>query len=59
MDFRAGDDSIGLKGVKFSLLGFNQVGRDTVLSLDGKEIGLFSNTLAATLANTNNFLGLI
>jgi len=59
MDFQVGEDFIGVKGANYASLGFNQVGRDTVLSFDGKEIGLFSNTTVSSLASNNNFLGLI
>jgi Ca2+-binding RTX toxin-like protein len=59
MDFKVGEDLIGLKGVSFASLAFSQQGRDTLLSLDGKEIGLFSSITASTLANPNIFLGLV
>lgn len=59
LDFHTGEDQIGLKGVSFGSLSFSQVGRDTLLSLGTQKLGLFSNTTAASLANPNNFIGLI
>jgi len=56
LDFHIGEDLIGLNGVKFADLSFSQMGTNTLISLDGKELGLLSNIIAANMANSNNFL---
>ena len=56
MDFSAGEDKVGLRGLTFSDLGFSQVGADSLLTVSGTAIGHFSNTSVATLDNQANFL---
>jgi Ca2+-binding RTX toxin-like protein len=59
MDFKAGEDRVGLRGVTFTSLSFQQMGADTLLSVAGVAVGHFSNTSASTLNNQSHFLGLI
>jgi 2',3'-cyclic-nucleotide 2'-phosphodiesterase (5'-nucleotidase family) len=56
MDFKAGEDLVGLRGVAFADLSFNQVGTDTLLSVIGTAVGHFTNVSAASLNNQANFL---
>jgi Ca2+-binding RTX toxin-like protein len=56
MDFKAGEDKVGLLGVTFSALSFSQVGSDALLSVAGTVIGQFTNVSAASLNNQANFL---
>jgi Ca2+-binding RTX toxin-like protein len=56
MDFKAGEDKVGLQGVAFSALSFTQVGADTLLSVSGTAVGQFTNVSAASLNNQANFL---
>jgi Ca2+-binding RTX toxin-like protein len=56
MDFKAGEDLVGLRGVSFSALSFTQVGVDTLLSVAGTAVGHFNNASAASLNNQANFL---
>jgi hypothetical protein len=56
MDFKAGEDKVGLRGVAFSSLSFTQVGADTLLSVAGTAVGQFTNVSAASLNNQANFL---
>jgi Ca2+-binding RTX toxin-like protein len=58
MDFKAGEDKVGLQGVSFSSLSFTQVGTDTLLSVTGTAVGHFTNVSAASLNNQANFAGL-
>jgi hypothetical protein len=58
MDFKAGEDLVGLLGVAFADLSFNQVGADTLLSVAGTAVGHFTNVSAASLNNQSNFAGL-
>ena len=58
MDFKAGEDLVGLRGVAFADLSFNQVGADTLLSVTGTAVGHFTNGSAASLNNQANFAGL-
>jgi glycerophosphoryl diester phosphodiesterase len=58
MDFTAGDDKVGLRGVAFSDLSFTQVGADTLLKVAGIEVGHFTNLGASSLNNQANFAGL-
>jgi Ca2+-binding RTX toxin-like protein len=58
MDFKAGEDLVGLRGVAFADLSFNQVGADTLLSVTGTAVGHFTNVSAASLNNQANFAGL-
>lgn len=58
MDFKVGEDKVGLQGVSFSSLGFSQVGADTLLKVAGVEVGHFTNLSAAALNNQTNFAGL-
>jgi Ca2+-binding RTX toxin-like protein len=56
MDFSAGEDKVGLRGLSFSALNFSQVGADTLLSVSGTAVGHFNNLSVATLNNQANFL---
>jgi len=56
MDFTAGEDKVGLRGVSFSALSFTQVGGDTLLKVNGTEVGHFMNVGASILNNQTNFL---
>jgi Ca2+-binding RTX toxin-like protein len=56
MDFKAGEDLVGLRGVAFADLSFNQVGTDTLLSVIGTAVGHFTNVSGASLNNQANFL---
>jgi len=56
MDFSAGEDKVGLRGLSFSALSFSQVGADTLLSSSGAAIGHFNSISVATLNNQANFL---
>jgi Ca2+-binding RTX toxin-like protein len=56
MDFTAGEDKVGLRGVAFSALSFTQVGGDTLLKLGTTELGHFTNVSAASFNNQTNFL---
>ena len=58
MDFKAGEDLVGLRGVAFADLSFNQVGNSTLLKVAGVEVGLFANLSAGSLNNLANFAGL-
>jgi alkaline phosphatase len=58
MDFKAGEDLVGLRGVAFADLSFSQVGTDTLLSVTGTAVGHFTNVSAASLNNQANFAGL-
>ena len=58
MDFKAGEDLVGLRGVAFADLSFSQVGTDTLLSVTGTAVGHFTNVSAASLNNLANFAGL-
>ena len=56
MDFSAGEDKVGLRGLIFSALSFSQVGADTLLSVSGTAVGHFNNLSVATLNNQTNFV---
>ena len=58
MDFKVGEDKVGLRGVAFSSLSFSQAGSDTLLKVSGIDVGHFTNTSAASLSNQANFEGL-
>ena len=58
MDFKVGEDKVGLQGVSFSSLGFTQMGADTLLKVAGVEVGQFSNVSVASLNSRSNFIGL-
>ena len=58
MDFKAGEDLVGLRGVAFADLSFSQVGADTLLSVAGTAVGHFTNMSASALNNQTNFAGL-
>ena len=58
MDFKVGEDKVGLQGVSFSSLGFSQVGGDTLLKVGGIDVGHFVSISAASLNNQANFAGL-
>lgn len=58
MDFKAGEDIVGLRGVAFSSLSFTQVGGDTLLKVGVFEVGHFANVSASVLNNQSNFAGL-
>jgi len=59
MDFKAGEDKVGLRGVAFSSLSFTQVGGDTLLKVGVFEVGHFANVSATSLNNLSNFAGLL
>jgi hypothetical protein len=59
IDFKPGEDKVGLQGVGFSSLSFSQVGADTLLKVAGVEVGHFTNLSAASLNNQGNFAGLL
>jgi 2',3'-cyclic-nucleotide 2'-phosphodiesterase (5'-nucleotidase family) len=57
MDFNVVEqDKIGLQGVAFSALSFTQVGGDTLLKVNGTEVGHFMNVSSSVLNNQANFL---
>jgi len=56
MDFKVGEDKVGLHGAVFTDLSFSQVGANTMLSLGGTTIVQFTNMSAATLNNQSNFV---
>jgi hypothetical protein len=58
MDFTAGEDKVGLRGLAFSALSFTQVGGDTLLKMGATELGHFTNMSASVLNNQSNFAGL-
>jgi len=58
MDFKVGEDKVGLQGVAFSNLSFTQVGADTLLKVAGSEVGHFANLSTSSLNNQANFIGL-
>ena len=58
MDFKAGEDKVGLRDVAFSSLSFTQVGGDTLLKVGVFEVGHFTNLSASVLNNQSNFAGL-
>jgi alkaline phosphatase len=58
MDFTAGEDKVGLRGVAFSDLSFTQMGADTLLKVAGIEVGHFTNIGVSALNNQANFAGL-
>jgi len=58
IDFKPGEDKLGLQGVAFSSLSFSQVGSDTLLKVAGVEVGHFTNLSAASLNSQANFAGL-
>ena len=58
MDFKVGEDKVGLQGVAFSSLSFSQVGGDTLLKVGAMEVGHFTNLSTAALNNQANFAGL-
>jgi 2',3'-cyclic-nucleotide 2'-phosphodiesterase (5'-nucleotidase family) len=58
MDFKVGEDKVGLQGVSFSSLGFTQMGADTLLKVAGVEVGQFSSVSVASLNSRSNFIGL-
>jgi len=58
MDFKAGEDLVGLQGIAYSSLSFTQVGADTLLSVDKAAVGHFTNVSATALNNQANFAGL-
>jgi Ca2+-binding RTX toxin-like protein len=59
MNFKVGDDKVGLQGVSFSSLSFSQVGADTLLKVAGVEVGHFANLSATSLNSQTNFAGLL
>jgi Ca2+-binding RTX toxin-like protein len=56
MDFKAGEDLVGLRGASFSDLSFTQMGADTLLNVSGTSIGHFTGVTAAALNNQANFV---
>jgi 2',3'-cyclic-nucleotide 2'-phosphodiesterase (5'-nucleotidase family) len=59
MDFKAGEDLVGLQSIAYANLSFTQVGADTLLRVDGADVGHFTNVSAAALNNQANFAGLL
>jgi len=59
MDFKVGEDKVGLQGVTFSSLSFTQVGGDTLLKVGTTEVGHFTNLSATSLNSQTNFAGLV
>ena len=59
MDWTAGEDLIGLQGLDFADISFQQVGGDTLMSVGTDPLAHFKNTNAATLNNIDNFAGLV
>jgi glycerophosphoryl diester phosphodiesterase len=55
MDFKAGEDVVGLRGFAFADLSFDQSGADTLLSVTGTAVGHFKNVSAAALNDQSNF----
>ena len=58
MDFKVGEDKVGLRGAAFSSISLEQVGADTLLSVAGVAVGHFTNLSASTLNTQANFAGL-
>jgi 2',3'-cyclic-nucleotide 2'-phosphodiesterase (5'-nucleotidase family) len=58
MDFTAGEDKVGLRGVAFADISFTQVGADTLLKVAGVEVGHFTNLGVSALNDQANFAGL-
>ena len=58
MDFKVGEDKVGLQGIAFTSISFTQVGADTVLKVAGVEAGHFANLSASSLNSQGNFAGL-
>jgi Ca2+-binding RTX toxin-like protein len=56
MDFKAGEDLVGLRGAAFGDLSFSQMGADTLLKVAGTEVGHFTNLSAAALNHQDNFV---
>jgi 2',3'-cyclic-nucleotide 2'-phosphodiesterase (5'-nucleotidase family) len=56
MDFKAGEDLVGLRGATFADLRFSQMGADTLLKVAGTEVGHFTNLSATALNNQANFV---
>ena len=59
MDFNPEEDVVGLAGVSYESLAFEQVGRDTRLSVDGSPVGLFKDIDSSTLSDISHFAGLL
>jgi len=59
MDFKVGEDKVGLQGASFAELSFTQVGGDTLLKVGTTEVGHFTNLSAASLNSQTNFAGLV
>ena len=57
IDFKPGEDKVGLQGVGFSGLSFILVGSDTPLKVAGVEVGHFTGISAASLNSQANFAG--
>ena len=58
MDFTPGEDVIGLEGVAFAAISFQQLGGDTLMSVDNDLIAHFKNTSVTSLNDISNFAGL-
>jgi Ca2+-binding RTX toxin-like protein len=58
MDFKLGEDKLGLQGVAFSSLSFSQMGADTLLKVGSTELALFTNISATSLNSQANFTGM-
>ena len=59
MDFKVGEDKVGLQGIAFTSISFSQVNGDTLLKVAGLDVGHFTNISAASLNNQGNFAGLL
>lgn len=55
MDFKAGEDVVGLRGFTFADLSFDQIGADTLLRVTDTAVGHFKNVSAAALNDQSNF----
>ena len=59
MDFNPDEDVVGLAGVSYESLAFEQVGSDTRLSVNGFAVGVFRDLDPSTLSDISNFAGLL
>ena len=59
MDFNPEEDVVGLAGVSFESLAFEQVGSDTRLSVNGSAVGVFRDINSSTLSDISHFAGLL
>lgn len=59
MDFNPEEDVVGLAGVSYESLAFEQVGSDTRLSVNGSAVGVFRDINSSTLSDISHFAGLL